>query len=286
MDQTDSPSIFKSPIPGKTGLGNKNDLAGWIKKNIVKIIIALLVIGVAVELVFGGVTLFSPAVLPGNLNILAPRINGLTDASISLIPDKVSYKSGDLVAVKAKLFTGGYTTDSTDLVVKYDSAFLAPEEDTFFALAGNLYSEYPAMQIDRQQGMIGISGITVPGKDSFSGAGIFVTLYFTALKDGQTKVSVNFEKGATADSNVVLSGSTKDILGIVEDADILISGTDLQTPEKSNKSCNSFTQACLDASGDSGTQKCTGGSTKNGSCGYDNEFTESCESCQTKHETY
>lgn len=281
MEQIVSPSIFKSPIPEKTGLGNKNDLVGWIKKNIVKIIIALLVTGVALGLAFGVSGLFSSAALPDNFKIPAPGVNALTDATISLIPDKVSYKSGDLVAVKAKLFTGGYTTDSTDLVVKYDPAFLAPEEDTFFALAGDLYSEYPAMQIDRQQGMIGISGITVPGKNSFSGAGIFATLYFTALKDGQTKVSVNFEKGATADSNVVLSGSTKDILGIVKDTDILISETDLQPPQKNNQSCDNFTQGCLDSSGSSGTQKCTGGSIKNGSCGYDSEFTESCEPCQT-----
>lgn len=285
MDQTASPSIFKSPIPEKTGPGNKNDFVGWIKKNIVKIIIALLVIGVVAGLIFGGVKLPLPMPSPsgsGTLNILAPRVNGLVDASLSLIPDKASYKSGDLVAIKVKLFTGGYTTDSADLVVKYDPAFLAPEEENFFALAGDLYSEYPAMQVDKEQGLIGISGITVPGSDSFNGVGIFATLYFTALKDGQTKVSVDFEKEATADSNVVLSGGTQDILGIVNDADILISGTDSQPPQKNNQSCNSFTQVCLDGSGSSGTQKCTGGSTKNGSCGYDSEFTQSCDICQTR----
>lgn len=286
MDQTASPSIFKNPIPEKIGSGNNNSVIGWIKKNIVKIIIALLVIGLAVELIFGGVALFSPTSLPGdlpgNLNILAPRVNGLTDATLSLIPDKVSYRSGDLVSIKVKLFTGGYTTDSTDLVVKYDPAFLAPEEDNFFALAGNLYSEYPAMQVDKQLGMLGISGITVPGKTSFSGVGVFATLYFTALKDGQTEVSIDFEKGATADSNVVLSGSTQDILGTTKDADILISGTVSQPPQKSDQSCKSFKQECLDASGSSGTQECSGGSTKNGSCSYDSEFTESCGVCQTQ----
>lgn len=283
MDQTASPLVFKSPISGPVELGNKNGFVGWVKKNIVKIIITLLIIGIVAELIFGGVTLFSPSTipaLPDNLNILAPKAMGLTDASLSLVTDKTSYKKGELVVIKVKLFTGGYTTDSTDLVIKYDPAFLSPEEENFFALAGNLYSEYPAMQVDKEQGQIGISGITVPGKTNFNGVGIFATLYFTSLKDGQTKVSVDFEKGATADSNVVLSGSTQDILGLVENADVFVSGTDLQPTQKSSQSCNSFTQACLDASGDPGIQECTGGSTKNGSCGYDSKFTESCGVCE------
>ncbi|MBI2593459.1 hypothetical protein HYW44_02345, partial [Candidatus Daviesbacteria bacterium] len=64
---------------------------------------------------------------------------------------------------------------------------------------------------------------TVPGSESFTGEGNFATIYFTALKDGRTTVSVDFEKGQTADSNVVLTGSTQDILGSAKNADIVIS---------------------------------------------------------------
>lgn len=221
MDQSANPSIFKSPISEETVSENKKNLAFWIKKNIVKIVITLLIIGVAVKLFLGGFTLFSPSKLT-NLNILTPKANSLTDASLSLIPDQAFYKSGDEVKIDVKLFTGGYTTDSTDLVIKYDSEFLAPSEDSF-ALEGDLYSEYPAMQVDKENGLIGISGITVPGSESFTGEGNFATIYFTALKDGRTTVSVDFEKGQTADSNVVLTGSTQDILGSVKNADIIIS---------------------------------------------------------------
>lgn len=201
MDQSANPSIFT-------------------RKNIVIVVIALLIVGFAAKLFSGGIALFSPSSLTG-LNNLTPKASDLTDASLSLVPDQASYISGDEVEIEVKLFTGGNTTDSTDLVIKYDPEFLAPAEDGF-ALEGGLYSEYPAMQVDKENGLIGISGITVPGGKSFTGEGNFATIYFTALKNGQTTVSIDFEKGQTADSNVVLTGSTQDILGSVKNANIVI----------------------------------------------------------------
>lgn len=278
MDQTAGPSIFKSPVPERSGTEGRNNSAGFFRNNKLKLVMALIVL-VILAVIFGGRSLFSPSG-SGGFNILAPRVNGLTESNLSLVPDKASYRAGDQVMVNVKLYTGGYTTDSTDLVVKYDPAFLAPSEKGF-ALAGDIYSEYPAMQIDKSEGLIGISGITVPGATrNFNTVGIFATLYFTAVKDGQTQIGVEFVKDETSDSNVVLTGSTQDILGSVGNADILISGADTQAPQTNDQSCKSFTQACLDGSGNSGTQVCTGGSTKNGSCGYDKEFTVSCSACQ------
>lgn len=277
MQPTADSTIIKNPVPEKTVTDLKKDPAGWFKKNAVKIVILVLIIGVVLEAIFGGMSLFAPS-KSGNLNLLAPRINGLTDASLSLVADKKSYKSGDQVTIDVRLFTGGYTTDSTDLVVKYDPAFLEPVSEKF-AAAGTVYSEYPALQVDKEKGLIGVSGITLPGKNSFSGAGSFAKLYFKALKDGQTQVMIEFEPGATADSNVVLSASSKDILGTVLNADIIINGSPEQAPLGNNKSCESFKQACINASGNSGTQLCKGGSTVSGSCSYDPEFTLSCDAC-------
>lgn len=277
MEQTANSTIIKNQVPEKIVTDFKKAPAGWFKKNAVKIIIFVLIAGVILEVIFGGLSLFAPS-KSGNLNLLAPRINGLADANLSLVEDKKTYKSGDQVMVDVRLFTGGYTTDSTDLVVKFDPAFLSPVTEKF-AQAGTIYSEYPALQVDKEKGLIGISGITLPGRNSFSGAGSFAKLYFKALKDGHTQVMVEFEPGATADSNVVLSGSSKDILGTVLNADILITGSPEQAPEGNNRSCESFRQECINASGSSGTQLCRGGSTKSGSCGYDPEFTLSCDSC-------
>jgi hypothetical protein len=165
--------------------------------------------------------------------------------------------------------------------VKFDPAFLQPAKE--FAKPGSIYSEYPAVQADNVQGLIGISGITLPGRSSFSGVGTFATLYFTALQDGQTQVTVDYQQDATADSNVVLSGTTDDILKVINNAQINISESGAaQSGQSSSVSCQSFTQYCQTADGLAGTQICTGGSVVNGVCGYDTVNTSSCEVCKTQ----
>lgn len=279
MEQSANPNIIRSPIPAATVNELKKNPGGWFKKNIVKIIVAVLVIAVIVELVFGGITLFSPST-SRNLSIIPPKINNLQDATLSLVTDKSSYKKGDLVAIDVKLFTGGYTTDSTDLVVKYDPKFLEPDSKTF-AQQGQIYSEYPALQVDKVAGLIGISGITVPGNNGFSGVGSFAKLNFTTLQDGQTQVTIDYESGKTSDSNVVLSGSSEDILGSVTNANIVIAeSADQSTTVSSGQKCESFTQYCQDVNGQVGSQVCSAGSIKDGNCGYDAINTVSCEVCK------
>lgn len=279
MEQTANPNILKSPIPAATVNELKKNPGGWFKKNIVKIIVVVLVLAVIAELVFGGLTLFSPSTTR-NISIIPPKINSLQDATLSLVPDKTSYKKGDLVVIDVKLFTGGYTTDSTDLVIKYDPKFLEADAKTF-AVQGQIYPEYPALQVDKIAGLIGISGITVPGGNGFSGVGTFAKLNFTALQDGQTQVVIDFESGKTADSNVVLSGSSKDILGSVSSADIVISdAADQPAVVSGGQKCESFTQYCQDTNGQVGSQACSSGSIKDGSCGYDPINTVTCEVCK------
>lgn len=279
MEQSAKANIITSPISGQDLSQIQKNPGGWFKRNIVKIIVVLLVIAVIGELIFGGFTLFSPSTSQ-NLSILPPKINNLSDASLSLIADKASYKKGEPVTLDVKLFTGGYTTDSTDLVIKYDPKYLEPRSD-IFAQEGRIYSEYPALQVDKEKGLIGISGVTLPGNNGFSGVGSFAKLNFTALQEGQTQVSIDFRPGETADSNVVLSGSSKDILGIVSNADIVIteSGGQLGT-KNSGQKCEGFNQYCQDSGGNVGSQICSGGSLKDGSCGYDSINTVSCEVCK------
>ena len=279
MEQSANPNIIKNPISAATVNELKRSPVGWFKKNIVKIIVAVLVLAVIAELVFGGLTLFSPSTTR-NLSIIPSKINSLQDANLSMITDKTSYKKGDMVVIDVKLFTGGYTTDSTDLVVKYDPKFLEPDAK-IFAVQGQIYSEYPALQVDKAAGLIGISGITVPGSNAFSGVGTFAKLNFAALQDGQTQVVIDFEPGKTADSNVVLSGSSKDILGSVVSADIVISeSADQSAALGSGQKCESFTQYCQDTNGQVGSQICSAGSVKDGSCGYDPINTVTCEVCK------
>lgn len=279
MENTAGPTILKTPNLSETTSQISKNPKGFFRKNLILIIIAILVLAVLAEAAFGFLGIFSPSVT-NNLNILQPKVNELSNASLTLIPDKSSYKVGDTVVVDVKLFTGGYTTDSTDLVVKYDPAFLRPQREAFISV-GQIYSEYPPAQNEVKGGigLIGISGITIPGTNSFSGVGSFARLNFTALKNGQTNLEIDYKEGSTADSNVVLVSTTKDILGSTENAQINIS--DALIPEASlPESCGSFTQYCQDVTGKVGTMTCNAGTIKDNSCAYDSRLTTSCSECK------
>lgn len=283
MENTAGPSIFKSATQevGQSAAQISKSPGNWFKRNLVKFIIATLIVGVLLEAYFGFHSLFSPSQSRG-LSLIPQQVSQVRGAQLSLIPNKTSYKKGDIVVIDVKLFTGSYVTDSTDLVVRYNPSFLqASGKD--FAQVGSIYSEYPAVQIDEKNGMIGISGITLPGKKSFSGTGSFVKFNFKALKDGQTPITIEYQPESTADSNVVLTGSTRDVLASVTNADITISPTAAgQDFVASGQSCGSFHQSCQDNNGRAGTQVCTGGTVKDGSCGYDPILTTSCEACKPK----
>jgi hypothetical protein len=283
MENTAGPSIFKSTSEnlGQSASQISKNPQGWFKSHLVRIIIVVLIIGVLAEVFFGAYTLFSPSGSK-KLSFLPQQTGEMTSAKLSLIPDKTSYKKGDTVTVDVKLFTGSYVTDSADVVIKYDPAFLqASSKD--FAQAGNLYSEYPAVQVDEKNGLIGISGITLQGQKSFSGTGVFAKLNFKALKDGQTEVTIEYQPESTADSNVLLTSSTEDILGSVGNASINISpAVPSENSLSGGQSCESFTISCQDQTGKTGTQVCQGGSMQNGSCGYDPVLTTSCGICETR----
>lgn len=206
-----------------TVTGIKKNPSGFFRKNVFKIIIVLLIVTVGAELFFGGMSLFSPGKTVNTpTGEIDSQADPLTKASLDLVADKASYVKGEAMVIDVKLSTGGHTTDSTDIVVKYDPAFLEPDSKNF-AATGGLYSEYPAVQVEKENGLIGISGITSPDSNGFKGEGSFAKLSFKAIKSGQTRVAIDFVPGQTADSNVVLSDSTVDILGSVKNADIIIS---------------------------------------------------------------
>lgn len=276
MESSAGPTIFKSagnPLPSSQTVKNSGN---WFKKNMVRMLLVVLAVGVFAEIVYGGLTLFSPATVR-NLNILQPDLNELGGAKFSLVPDRASYKKGETVVIEAKLFTGGYSADSGDLVVKYDPAALKPASENFVAV-GQIFSAYPPVQLDNQQGLIGISGITEGNGTGFSGVGTFAKISFIALKDGPAEVSIDFQPNITADSNIVLSGSMQDVLSGVDNATVIISETEVSANSSAQK-CESFTQSCQDNSGRVGTQICKAGTIVNGVCGYDAKQTASCEVC-------
>lgn len=278
MENAAGPTILKTADISQAASQISRNPKGFFKRNLIIIVILVLIIAVLAEVIFGAFSLLSPS-STRNLNILSPKINELSPARLSLIPEKSVYKKGETVNIDVKLYTGGYSTASTDLAVKYDPAFLSLKGDAAVSV-GQIYPEYPPIQVIGGQGLIGISGINFDQSQTFSGVGMFAKLNFTALKDGETEVIIDYQPDSTGDSNVVLASSLKDILGGVDNAKIIIGQTTSAGEETDIKRCGSFTQYCQDLSGKVGTQVCNAGTMNNNSCGYHPRVTMSCEECK------
>ncbi len=187
----------------------------------------------------------------------AQKLKPLSEATLSLIPDKVSYKKDDSVFLLIRVDTGGHNTVGSDLSLKFDPSYLSLIEASASAnfLGSSIYSDFPIVKIDKARGTIQISGIVSPSISGFNGIGVFGELAFKALKTGHTEVSVLSKPGGTTLSTVVEAKTAKNILGQVKNADFEISTT---APSSTHVTCNTRVErSCLDNNGQLGSYWCS-----------------------------
>jgi len=97
-----------------------------------------------------------------------------------------------------------------DVVLLYDSKKLLPEEPF---TQGTIFPDYPLIKINKEKAKISITGtITDPNQKSFIGKGIFATVRFKAIAEGEAFVKFDFTSGSTADSNLTDRKNGKDVL--------------------------------------------------------------------------
>lgn len=217
-NQTAQPFNIPPNTPPPAPQGAKK---GGIKALLPKFIILAVVVAVAI----GGFSLYRNLSQKRNASEAVSQIQPLSGAEIVLISDKKEYQVGEIVPVTVKLFTGGYTTIGSDLILKYNPATLEIQ-NAGDILVGDAYSEFPLKTFDTQAGVIAVSGISALNKDGFNGIGTFATVNFRAKQAGVAKVTVDFTPKATVDSNVIKAGSgveaSEDILAKVTNIDITI----------------------------------------------------------------
>lgn len=180
-----------------------------------KIIFIVLGIIVIIELIYAARTLnlFS-ASQPVNKSIISP----LT-AKISLDVPKATFRINEVVPVTVNINTGGHSIDGVDLIVSFDPKIL--EATTSGLIKGKIFDEYPLLSVDSNKGLIYISGVN-SAKNAFNGIGQFALLNLKAKIPGQTTLSINFKKGATTDSNLVETGTSKNILETVNNLELTV----------------------------------------------------------------
>lgn len=249
--------IYVTPqasTPSQSGFG----------KNIKKIIFGSLILVAIIEVIFGYKTLTAgPKV---------QKVWPLSDAAVVLDSPSLNYQVGDTVTLNIRVSTGGRMTDSADLIIRYDPSVLESLGNS--AKTSLLYADYPINEV--QNGTIKISGTTPKNTEGFVGVGNLAEVTFKAKVQGKTKISVDFTKGSTTDSNVIESGTNVDVLSSAYDLEVGIGQAKIS---RDQVSCKSYTQSCRNIAGQVGLQTCVAGSDKQG-CGFDPYSTVSCGLCE------
>ncbi len=166
----------------------------------------------ALEIIWAGLTLLRP-VSP------ATRVSeevAVKTTSVSLLSPRASLKVGEKVTVDINISSGS-KVEGADLLINYDPNLLSAEP----VVAGVIFRDFPVNKVDKASGRITVSGIT----DTSGGVladGLFGSVDFTAKAAGVAKISLEFSPGQTTDSNLIETGTGKDILEEVSDLDLNI----------------------------------------------------------------
>ncbi len=180
-----------------------------------KLIFIILAGVILVEIIFAVRTLTKP--LPPTPP--PSKVTSSSKATISLAADKKIYQVGETIPVNVQIDTSGKKTDGTDLLLHFDPKAL--DASPAAIIKGTIYGEYPVTTVDTKNGIISISGISSLSKE-YSGTGLFATINFTAKTKGQTSILVDFTPNLTTDSNIVETGTGKDILEQVANLSLTI----------------------------------------------------------------
>lgn len=155
------------------------------------------------------VTVQKPTVIPTvNKNV----------ASYSLVPSQSKVNLGQNVVLSVNFDTLGKKIDGADAVLRFDPNFLESDKNI---QPGDYFEVYPRKDVDNTGGFIKVSAFSVKNEDTKGKITLF-QVAFKAKKAGKTEVRVEFQKGTTNLSTLVEKDTSKNILGRVGNATIII----------------------------------------------------------------
>jgi hypothetical protein len=264
-----TPQVITSPtaLPVSSNWRDKLPVAG----------IGLLIMVILAELIWGFRLLNSPTSFSPTSQ--ASQIVESVQPQLVAFTPKKQYELGENVPITIKVVTAGNPADGVDVILRYNPEKLeASNQNSFFTL-GKIFPEYPVTEVDTKRGIIQISATSPLNSPGFAGVGNLVTLNFKAKALGDTKVTFDFEKNSTAETNLVFANTNRDMLETIHDATFTIGNSSISESAEAINSCSGFFQYCL--IGDkSGKQFCQSGKMDNNVCTYDPDLTVSCSECQ------
>lgn len=212
-DQNTAQNMPPTPPP----IGTPQSGGSFMNRKTIFIILGVVIL---VEVIWAGWSLLqlnqAATVTPGPTTSSAAQT-----ATASLLADKTTLKVGESTLVTLNISSSA-KSDGVDLIVSFDPTLLLVDatSSAMPVKTGTIFTDYPQNKIDTP-GKVVVSGIT----DLSGGVlanGVFGTITFKALRAGSAKVSLEYKAGSTSDSNVIETGSGKDILNQVSDVSLRI----------------------------------------------------------------
>lgn len=120
---------------------------------------------------------------------------------------------GDTVRLKIILSAVGELLDGSDIRLQFDPALLQVQGEIDQT---SLFQSFPQKSVDNKAGsikMIAFGGLTDPLQQDEQ----IVTINFQAMQKGSAHIWFDFRKGSTNTSTVVQKGTSKNVLGSVDD---------------------------------------------------------------------
>ena len=137
---------------------------------------------------------------------------------IGLSPNPV--QSGDVVNAEVIFDAAGKEVVGSDVIIKYDPTLLQIEEEI---VPGKFFSSYLRKTVDNSLGILKVTGINPAGDGQKPGSPVvFFSVIFKTIKPGASVIKFDFKKGKTNTTTLVEKGTSRNILGLVSDANLII----------------------------------------------------------------
>lgn len=139
---------------------------------------------------------------------------------LRLVPARYQAKVGDAFTLSVELDAIGKQLDGADAILRFDPTVLEVVDIN----PGTYFSTYPRKTIDNVNGSVKVTGFTSSVLPPLESPQQLFTLNMQAKKAGSYKVTIEFIKDETTLSNLVEHITSKNILGEVENAQVVIQG--------------------------------------------------------------
>lgn len=190
-------------------------------QKIILVVIILLVLLIGLVMVRGT----KKTTLNNTLNKTVDKKPTATVTKVPLIGKYIfsenskSVKVGEKFSLVIEFNTPGKILTGADALLFFDPKLLQIESVT----QGGYFKEYPRKAIDNNKGELKITAFMSRDQNKITGNVPLATLNFKALKSGKTQVKFDFVAGSDNRSTLVEKGTSRNLLGSVGLANIVIS---------------------------------------------------------------